>query len=188
MTLFRTELRFACDPGNIPYRKWRTTFYVDTSSTEAAASALVDSWINTLRNNVRDRVYAYQAYATDLDPESAIYSLVPIDPAFQRGALSTSADLYNFDICLAVSIAVPASRPSRKFWRPGLMESDISNGVFNNSAYADAITTDFNTIIGEGIYRDIDGDFWQAVLGIKQSNRKMGRTAAFDVPTGPPLG
>ena len=188
MTLFRTELRFATDPAGTPYRKWRTTFYIDTSSTEAAASALGDSWINTLRSCVRDRVYAYQVYATDLDPESAIYSLIPIDPAFQRGDLSTTTDMYNFDICLAVAISVPASRPSRKFWRPGLMESDMTNGIFTNTALADLTTDAFNTIIEEGIYRDIDGDFWQAVLTIKQSNREMGRLAAFDVPAGPPLG
>jgi hypothetical protein len=172
----------------VGFRKWRTTFYLDTGTAEAAANQLIDDWTNTLRNHVRESVYAYQVYATDLLPVTADYAIIPIDEGFQRGNVPTPSELYGIEYCLAVNLTVPASRPSRKFWRAGYCESDYSDGVFNNATLASDIADDFNTIISSGLYRDVDGESWTSVLVVKPSIRRLGRTAAFDVPVPPPVG
>lgn len=188
MGLFVVSLRQAMERGSTPYRKWSNTFFVETETAEAAASLVNDGWVNILRNHVREHVYAYQVYATDMLVATSEYIVEAIDPAFQRGVVSRPDEIYTPENCVAVSITVPASRPSRKFWRPGLTEADFGNGVFDNTTLLGQIISDFNDLIASGPFRDVDGQNWISVLGVKQSIRRLGRTAPFDVPAGPALG
>jgi hypothetical protein len=169
-------------------KKWRTTFHVDEATVLAAANRVRIDWEDTLRDHTRQHIFAYEVYATDLDPDSAIYTIIPVTEAQQRGALATSAEMYPIEHCLSVTIAVPGSRPSRKFWRFGGLETDYTDGVFSNVSLAALIVDDFNTVIGGGSYRDLDGELWTGVLKSKASHRRLGRLAGFELPTAPPSG
>ena len=189
MTLHRVELRLAVTLDNATgFRKWRTTFYADTATPLAAANQVRQDWIDQLRDTCRDKIYAYAVYAVDLNPATSAFALISIGDADQRGSIATPDELYPIEQCLAVGIEVPSSRPSRKFWRAGYCESDYTQGVFSNSTFATIIRQGFDNIAQSGNYRDVDGQEWVAVLQAKQSIRRLGRTAGFDVPTPPAVG
>lgn len=189
MTLFRVELRKAITLDNSTgYRKWRNTFYVDTTTPILACTQVHDGWKNILRDCVRDKVYAYQVYATDMLPSTSNYHIMAIEEGFQRGNITTPDELYAVDNCLAVNITVPVSRPSRKFWRAGYCESDYNQGVFSNTTFINLINTKFDDLIGSFEFRDIDGQLWVSTLITKPSLRTMGKTTRFDVPNPPPVG
>lgn len=185
MPLFRAELRLAAERQGTPWRKWRNTFYIVEADAAGAADQCRNAWEVVLRNHCRAFVYAYEVYATDLVPNTSNYVLMPVDTEFQRGNLDAGSDFYALEHCLAISIAVPNSRPSRKFWRPGLLESDFVDGVFQNTTLRDQIIEDWNTMIGNNANYDVDGEPWTSVLSVKQSIRRLGRTAPFSVPAGP---
>lgn len=189
MTLFRTELRMAITLDNSTgFKKWRTTFYLNKSTAVAAAQQLRDDWIGILGDACRDRVYAYQVYATDMVEGTSNFHLQSILPEDQRGHIPTPDELYAVENCLAVGITVPASRPSRKFWRAGYCESDYTQGVYSNSTFSTLISGKFDDLCGTGQYVDIDGQDWISTLVVKASLRVLGRTSRFDVPNPPPAG
>ena len=185
MPTFKVELRQAMERDGVPFRKWRNTFFVLGTNVGDAASRVKNDWETILRLAVRGHVYAYQVYATDLDPDSSLFSLQAIDTAFQRGDLGVGDEIYVPEECLAVTIGVSSSRPSRKFWRPGLIEGDFTKAVYSNSTLTTATITAFAALIATESYVDPQSEPWTEVLSVKQSNRELGRTAPFEVPAGP---
>lgn len=188
---FRVSLRLATDQPGQPFRKWSNTFYVEAANPVAAAAAGVGAWTGFLRGAARERVYCYQVYATDLLANTDNYQVQNVDQAFQRGSLATpGTEPYQPKTCLSVTIPVDQSRPSRKFWRPGLYEGDVSNGVTINSTLADTIADAFNNLIAnsEGLWLDPDRQQWLAPVQLRLTTREFGREATADVPIPPPLG
>ena len=89
-----------------------------------------------------------------------------------------------------MTLLVPDSRPSRKFWRLGLYEGGVVDGVTVAPSLVTAVRDAFVAFIGafEGALRDPDGQALTGVGRITLTTREFGRTAGSDVPEPPPVG
>lgn len=188
MTLFRLSLRQARVLGTSVDYKWATTFYYDTSDALTAAEDGVQMWVDYLRDAARDDVFAYEVYATDLAPATDNFAVVPVPAANAYGTLDSANDShYHRDICIAVTLAVAASRPSRKFWRPGLGEADFGvDGHLNAPALVSAIGDAFAALLGfyTGL-KDPDGQDFLGGVNMKESNRRIRKSQFVDLPALP---
>ena len=193
MPLFKTSLRLATDQPGIPARKWSNTFYLETNSVIDAANRVRDGWIQYLRGAARQRVYAYEVYATDLNAATETFAVLPIAPGSQRGIIIDPAgglQPYLPKACAAVTLSVLGSRPSRKFWRPGFLEDDIIDGVQIQPALVTLITNQFAQFI-DGLFGALVDPDVQEIAGVSKirlTTREFGREATADVPAPPALG
>ena len=191
MPLFRASLRMAHDTTWPSRRKWSNTFYFNVANAAAAAAALVVGWVDHLRNAADETIFAYEVYATDLVPSTSNYVVQPIAPGSRRGtiAIGSRGEVYLPKTSVAVELLVPGSRPSRKFWRPGLREADVENGDTVDPDILLLINTafeDFVTAASPGLV-DPDTEQITAVGQFRLTTREFGRTAGADVPA-PPVG
>jgi hypothetical protein len=190
MPLYRVALRFATDQPGQPFRKWSNTFFAEETGASIAAFRGLGLWNDGLRAAARERVYLYQVYAADLNPATDDYYVLNVDPALQRGNLPTpTGEPYQPKTCVAVTLPVSGSRPSRKFWRPGLFEGDVANGVSITPALATIIQTQWDQALtsAESYWLDPDGQTLQVPVQLRLSTREFGREATADVPVPPPL-
>lgn len=186
MARFKVSLRLAWDIALIPARKWSNTFYLEAANPSAAAAGVVTGWTTYLRNAARTTVYAYEVYASDIVPLTDNYVVQTIPTAQARGSLAVPAadQPYLPKVCIAVPLQVPGSRPSRKFWRPGLYETDITNGVSVGSGMVNAINTSFSQFIGNlgAALVDVDGQPITTVGPLRLTTREFGRESTNLVP------
>lgn len=190
MPLYKASLRMATDMPGQPARKWSNTYFWDAASAFVAADATRNLWNGFLKGVSRERVYCYEVYATDLAEGTTDYVVLPIAPGDQRGTLPLPAsDPYMPKVCVAVELLVNGSRPSRKFFRPGLTEADIAAGVTLDSTLAAAIADAFGDA-AEGFsgLRDVDNQPIFGVGKVRLTTREFGRESTNLVPTPPPLG
>lgn len=192
MPLYRTSLRLAWDVVGVPQRRWSNTFFLNQSSSLAAASQMVALWDQVLRGAARQRVYAYEAYAVDTNEATDDYAVLPVPVGVQRGTLAGDAgnEAYLPKACMAVTLTVLGSRPSRKFWRPALYEPDVLGGVTLSPTLITAVRTAFEDLIeaAGGSLVDPDGQSIAAVTKLTLTTREFGRESTADVPVPPALG
>lgn len=190
MALFKTSLRLAHDVTWPNRRKWSNTFYVDAANPAAAAAAIAGAWTLLFRNAADTTIFAYEAYATDMTPGTDVYATVPIAIGNQRGTRVGESQPYLTKACLAVTLNAVAGRPSRKFWRFGLRETDVENGVSVTSEVATLVRDIFDEALGELslTFLDPDGQALTSVARITLTTREFGREAGNDVPIPPPVG
>lgn len=191
MTLYHTSLRLSWDIVGITRRKWSNSFYVEAANSAAAAAVVVGLWVNALRGGARERVFAYEVYATDLLEGTTDYTVQAVPEGSQRGTLVTGVgEAYEPKTCVSVTIPVAASRPSRKFWRPGLYEGDVIAGQTLDTALVSSVQTAWGEalFLGEGVLRDPDGQAWGTSAVYRLSSRRFGRESAENLPVPPPLG
>lgn len=190
MALFRVSLRQGHGGTTATY-KWSNIFYVNMPDALSAALWGVSLWGSYLRFAAKTQVWCYQTYATDLVPGTDNFAVASPDPEFQRGTIVQDiSDEYHPNIALAVTLVVPSSRPSRKFWRPGLQEVDIINGTAVEAGLVSTIGSQFAQAILNLDPPMLDPDSQQiSNLGtIKLTTRRLGREAFSELPTPPPLG
>lgn len=194
MALYKSSLRMANDVTWAKRVKWSNTFFISAPNAPSAAAIIAGAWQSALRNAVRNTVFAYEAYATSVLEGDEDYSVVPIPAANSRGFLPVPAGAgqqYAPNICVAVSMrTLGGGRPSRKFWRPGLYEGDVDNGINVNADLVNAIETSFASFIenaGEFLV-DPDGQEFEQIVIARLSNRKLGREASENLPAPPPVG
>lgn len=191
MPRYQVSFRQAHDNTFPTRRKWSNVLFLDAASSIAAAAAGVGVWLETLRNAQHNTIFCYEVYATDMDPATDDYTVQSVPPGQQRGTLAlTGGERYLPKVCMAVTLSVPGSRPSRKFWRVDLYEGDINEGRILNPALVTAATTAFNTLVADdpGFWKDVDG---QAITGVRKvtlTTREFGRESTVDVPEPPPVG
>lgn len=192
MTLYRVALRLAFDSTFPLPRKWSTTFFVEAANAVAAASVGALGWEGPLRQAAKSFVFCYDVYATDLNPGTTDYANVAPALSLQRGAVApATAELYLDKFCAAVTITVPLSRPSRKFWRYGFEEAEVSQaGRTISPAVITLIRDAWNDFIdiNPGLLRDEDGQAYTQVANVRATTREFGRESTNLVPQGPPLG
>lgn len=191
MPLYKTALRMAHDASWPQRRKWSTTFIVNASAATVAAASVVGAWIAYLNAAARSIVFAYEVYATDLNPNTEDYAVQPIALANQRGTIATgNEERYLAKACVNQRLNVLSSRPSFKFWRPGLVESDVSQGADVAPAMLTAISTSFSAMIEdfEGSLVDPDGQVIASPGKQTLTTREFGRYAGNDLPLPPPIG
>jgi hypothetical protein len=191
MPLYKTALRMAHDASWPQRRKWSTTFFVNTSAATVAAASMVGAWIAYLHLAARDNIFAYEVYATDLNPATEDFAVQPIPSSDQRGSIGGgTSQPYLAKACVNQRLNVLSSRPSFKFWRPGLLEEDVLNGVDVGPAMLTAISTAFSAMIEdfEGSLVDPDGQVLSSPGKQTLTTREFGRYAGNDLPLPPPVG
>lgn len=190
MPVHRVALRLASDIPGQPARKWSNTFFLNEATPFVAANVLASAWERFLRQSCTERVFAYEIYATDLVPNTTNYVVVPVAPGVQRGTQPFgNNEPYMPKVCLSVELLVNASRPSRKFWRTGLREVEVTNGVDVSAVTVGAVRSAFNDFLADtATLVDPDGQSVFGVGKIRLTTREFGRESTNLVPTPPPLG
>jgi hypothetical protein len=191
MPIYKTALRMAHDASWPQRKKWSTTFLINTSAASVAAASMVGAWIAYLNAAARSIVFAYEAYATDLNPDTEDFAVQPIPLANQRGLIVTgNEERYLAKACINQRLNVLSSRPSFKFWRPGLVEADVINGVDVSPTLLTAISTAFSAMIEdfEGSLVDPDGQVISTPGKQTLTTREFGRYAGNELPLPPPVG
>lgn len=191
MPLFLCALRQAHDLSFANRKKWSTTFWVNGSSPVDTAALVAALWQTDLRSAAHAGVFAYEVYSHDATPGSDIFATVGIPESGQRGtfAASSDAEKYFLSACVRVPLRTLTGRPSFKFWRPGLEEGDVVQGVAVTPGLSDAVIAAFGGALenAEGALVDPDGQVLTAVNNVRLTNRKFGRYASNDLPAAPPV-
>lgn len=192
MPRYRTALRMAHDLTFPQRRKWSTTFFIEAASALEAADLVRAAWVAQLRPGAATSVFAYEVYATDLLPATSDYAVVPVAPGSQRGTFNQLGGVqkYLLKACIAVTLPVTGSRPSRKFWRFGLNEDDVVDGVSLGSVVTTNVANAWTAFVGAlgAALVDPQGQAITGVSRLRLTTREFGRTAGADVPEPPPVG
>lgn len=190
MAIYSVSFRQARERSGVVLYKWSNVFYLDTPSAIAAAAAGVGAWISTLRLAVRQDVFCYEVYATDFVEATQDFATQAVPEGQQRGTLAEVAgEVYWPDIALNVEMLVPGQRPDRKYWRPGLAESDFVNGVYANPSLTGDIEDAFNALISAASsLGDRQGNSFTSASVSRAGVRRLGRLSRFDLPTPPAEG
>lgn len=192
MALHRVSLRMAHDISWPNRRKWSNTFYVDTANPAAAAAFVAGVWTLNLRNAADSSVFAYEVHAADMVAGTDSFATVGIPLGNQRGLRvpGGGAEKYLGKACVAVTLAAVSGRPSRKFWRFGLLEGDVVAGASLAAPVQTAVTDWFNEALQELAtkFLDPDGQELTGVQKVRLTTREFGEDAGNDLPEPPPVG
>lgn len=191
MALFFVQLRQAIEIGGSTLYKWSNIFYADVGDVSDAASVGVSLWTNALRNAARTDVYCYQVYARDVLSGTDIFTTVNVPQGSQRGTLTPPVSQPYFrSAVVTVTIPVALSRPSRKFWRPGLREADVIDGTDLDTSLAGDLQAAFDLVFNTGniTWRDPDGELLSGPVTLKLGSRRLGDESTADLPIAPPRG
>lgn len=191
MALFKTALRLAHDTTWPQRRKWSTTFYMDVADAETAAAEGVNAWEDYLRGCTRSNIFCYEVYATSVTEGDSLYHIATVPTGISRGTAGAgSGELYRPDVCVSVTIPVAGSRPSRKFWRWGLTEGDVTNGVALAGGISDAIVNGFDPLLTDRptVFVDPQGQRLLPGVVLRLTRRSFGRLAGMNLPEPPAVG
>jgi len=193
MPLYKVSLRFATDNTWARRTKWSNSFYLNRPTAGEASQVMVAAWQTSLRGTVRNTVFAYEVYSSSVLEGDVTYDVRTITAGNQRGGLST-VDLgqqYQQNSCLSVTMPVTGSRPSRKFWRPGLYENDVTNGEIVNPVLVETVALGFDELLsefGDTFLLDPDGQTLTGPVRVRFTQRKLGRQAGLNLPSPPANG
>lgn len=188
MAIFSVNLRQSWDQNQGVQRKWSNVFFFEAPSSVAAAAAGVGLWTGFLRNAVRTSVFCYEVYATSLLEGDDEYTVQTMTPGLERGTLVVpTGEAYDPTVCIAVTIRASSGRPSRKYWRPGLKESDVVAGSSIVPALVAQVEAAFNAALDATPLVDPDGQALSSPVLARYSRRKFGRESVEGVPAVPTL-
>ena len=192
MPLFKCSLRMAHDVTWSSRRKWSTTFFVMAEGVAQAAEQMQNAWASFLRAATSSDIFCYEVYVTDTAVGTDNYVVETVPPGSQRGTFDNGAagERYLPQTVVTVTLGVAGSRPSRKFWRFGLREGNVSQGEALTSDVVNEVTDAFNGLLGAPGFSfvDPDGQALTSVSRLKLGTREFGRTAGADVPQPPAVG
>lgn len=169
-------------------RKWSNQYFHNTTTVTSALDWAISVWTDIERAFHYDDCYCYEVYVNDTTdaPNSIGYTRpMPLATAYgslPAGAAGQKAPTF---VVARVDFPVTASRPSRKFYRPVLRETDFDGDNFTGSFPA-ALNTALNGIGTLGGFYDVDGQVWVGTHTLKGiTSRRMGKLAALAVPAPP---
>lgn len=192
MSLWKAQIKKAINSSGLAY-KWSNTYFVEAETATEALSAAANIWLNGERLFHNQLAFAYEFYVNNTaDPHFTPGTVGTVLPEVRRGlrpatVLDVPQVLPSFNV-VRVDYPVPASRPSRKFYRVPLLESDVSDQQVS-VALAEDLQEGANYIASLPAIRDPDGQPYGGV-GVNRgiTSRRLGREAALAVPTGPAFG
>lgn len=186
MAIYRMQTRIAQDtPSTTPY-KWSYLWYVDAADLSAAVAVGEALWA-ALRPAHSNYAYCYELYITDLVPSTTNFVTSPITAGNQRGTAGLVTNLLPSFNVARIDLNVVGSRPSRKFQRLPLGETQIQNGVLEDSASDTFREAYLDAIAIPGIV-DESGNGFVGVTVKGVTSRRLGKFAYTGVPNGPALG
>lgn len=188
MAIWKVSLRKAF--GTPFNQKWSNTYYVEGANLTEAADISVNIWNNWEREFHTQGVYCYEIYLNNTaDPPNSPGSIFPIPAPNQRGVFpgynaGATFPLWN---CLRCDFTVLNSRPSRKFFRVGLVPANYDNGNIT-AGLASTVQASLTGIAAQIGVVDVDGE--QIIAGVIKglTPHRLGKEAGLNVPAGPPFG
>lgn len=169
-------------------RKWSNQYFHVASTVTDALTWTASVWANIERAFHYDDIYCYEAYVNQVgDAPYSIGYTQPIELAQTYGSLAAASAGQKAPtfVVMRVDFPVTASRPSRKFYRPVLRESDFDGDTLGTAIQSAANTALANVGTIGGFY-DIDSQVWIGSHIIKGvTSRRMGKLAALGVPPSP---
>lgn len=192
MPLYLVQTRKAISTDGALY-KWSNRYFVETASEAAAHQSARGIW-SAERQFHDEHAFCYETYANLVGDAPFTPGTVEAVPAnIGRGLVNPvgRGHLLQPWTVVRVDFPVQASRPSRKFYRVPLREVDVNHMEIEPAMVAD-IQAGLLALSQPGylaVLRDVDGQPFvgQGVLrGL--TSRRLGREAAVNVPSGPPLG
>lgn len=192
MALYSISVRKAINTNGVVY-KWSNRYYGQVTSTFQALELGQAIWESGERLFHNALAFCYEIYVNNMeDPPFTPGTTGAIPVGIQRGARTAIATdttqlLPSFNV-LRVDFPVVASRPSRKFYRIPLLESDMTSANIS-TALGSSLQAGVNAIAAFPLIRDPDNQGYSSV-GIYKgvTSRRIGREAAVAVPGGPPFG
>lgn len=188
MPVYKCSLRKAF--GTPFFQKWSNTYYIDAGSITEAGDTAIDLWMNAERPMHTQGVYCYEVYLNNMsDPPNSPGNVFPIGASVQRGVFpgynaGATFPLWN---CLRVDFSVLGSRPSRKFYRLGLVPANYDNGNIT-SGLATVVSTCAAWVAGSPFLVDVDGEQITSASLKGLTPHRLGKEAGINVPAGPPFG
>ena len=184
MSLFRVVTRLAVRTDADAY-KWSYVWYVDAASVGDAADYGAEEIWPALAQAHLSVAFCYEVYASDLVPETTNYTVVSPIIANQPGEITASSQLYNPSIVVRVELNVAGSRPSRKYHRMPLQESDVTNGIILESGATTAVSNAYSDVLGLTSLRDESGNLFSGYTVRGITTRRLGKLSRNDVPPTP---
>jgi hypothetical protein len=189
MPLYSVSLRQSWDIVGTNRRKWSNVFFKEAPNATAAAAWGVGAWVADLRNASRTACFCYEVYATSVTEGDDDYAVQTVPQGSSRGSIGTpGTDAYFAPVCISVTIQAESGRPSRKFWRPGLFEGDISGGQTVVPTLIQAIEGAFSFFVENAVPADPDGQILQGGVVARLTRRNFGRESTENLPQPPPQG
>lgn len=192
MPLFSISTRKAVNTSGIAY-KWSNRYFSVANTADQALQFGLNYWNVAERTFHNQLAYCYQIYVNNVeDAPNTPGQVANVPIQDQRGfraatALSINNLLPAWNV-VRVDFAVQGSRPSRKFYRIPLLESDITFAQIDADLLGD-ILNGCNTLAVAAEMRDVDGEAFTGDLGtIALTSRRLGREASFNVPSAPAFG
>lgn len=169
-------------------RKWSNQYFHQASTVTAALAWAYSVWVSLEKPFHYDDVYCYEVYVNDTS--DAPYSVGYTDPivhvdAFGSLASGSAGQKAPTFVVARVDFPVTASRPSRKFYRPVLRETDF-DGDQLSTGFTSVLATALANLGTIGGFYDVDGQVWLGTFSVKGiTSRRMGKAAALGVPPAP---
>lgn len=192
MPLYQVSLRKAINTSGIAY-KWSNRYFVQSPDVASALQSGINFWVLAEATFHNQLAFCYEVYANNTeDPPNTPGTVQSVPVGDQRGnrpgnASSVSILLPLWNVA-RIDFSVVASRPSRKFYRIPLLETDVTSAQLDPDI-SGAIIAGAALIATAGESRDVDNQlFTGSVSTPVLTSRRLGREAAFNVPAGPAFG
>lgn len=161
-------------------REWSNTYRVNAADLDAASVGVPS--IGSMEQQLHlDNVTITRALVSDVNPATDIFATIPLNLTGSRAGGSDGAWLPIFNTMRVDVQVVGGGRPSRKFYRGPILESDQQGG-FLSPTLVTLLTDQVNGLItvldGDGTpLIDPDGQEWDTAVGqskvqMRQLHRK----------------
>lgn len=183
MAVYRANLRIGVQDPNASY-KFSYAYFVNAGTLGDAANAAQQIW-QQLRQGHSSDAYCYEVYVSDLVENTTNYVIMPIGAGVASGMLPVIDNaLPTFNV-VRVELNVIGGRPSRKYHRLPLAESNIGNGLLNTTTLA-AISDAHNAVLNNvPEVCDESGNGFNGVVIKGITSRRLGKWAYTNVPPKP---
>lgn len=188
MALFLVELRKATQLYG--GRKWSNRYFMEAPDSTTALADGLTLWQQVESEFHYDDCYCYEIYCNqqgDTPFSIGFTAAVPGVDAYGVLVSATAGQKAPTFVVARVDFPVAASRPSRKFYRAPLRETDFDGDTIGGN-YVTALTTGLNNLDNFENIKDVDGQNWLTTYVIRGiTSRRMGKTSAVDVPSPPSI-
>jgi len=188
MALFLVELRKATQLYG--GRKWSNRYFMEAPDSDTALTDGLTLWQQVESEFHYDDCYCYEIYCNqqgDAPFSIGFTAAVPGVSAYGVLVSASAGQKAPTFVVARVDLPVVASRPSRKFYRGPLRETDFDGDTIGGT-YVTALTTGLNNLDNFENLRDVDGQNWTTTYVIRGiTSRRMGKTSAIDVPSPPSI-
>jgi len=169
-------------------RKWSNQYFTVADDSDAALATAQSIWLSIEKPFHYDDCYCYEVYVNEQfdEPFSIGFTdtILAADAYGDLDSASSGQKAPTFAVA-RVDFAVANSRPSRKFYRAPLRETDFDGDVLS-SGYITALAAGLGNLAAVGGIVDNDAQEWLNTYTVRGvTSRRLGKTSAVGVPSPP---